>query len=251
MQQFLQCNSINGSLVIGYSDCSEECTVTSFTNLESVTSIAGDFIIQCCNQLTTIPSLKLLLDVTGTVRVFNNAQLLNVAGLSALRTAGSIEIYQNPSLISITGLGTLGLVNGYVSIGNNAKLTRIEGFDTLIRISGQSLANDHGLVIAYNPLLTDITGFRSLVSISIGTVRIEGNINLCYAGYPVWNYGSYSNRYTTGDMGIDWRSVVDSSWQFTWGTGTVPSLVIQDNGNETTCGEHDVMHTLCYTYMYM
>ena len=225
-------------MILGTSNCEDECTISNLDNLMTVATINGDFIIQCCNQLSAIPILSNLRTVRGTLRIFYNSQLLNIAGFSGLIGAGNVEISQNPALVSITGINSLGLVGGHISIGNNPRLERVTGFTSLVTISGNDLANDHGLTIVYNPLLSDIRGFRTLTSIAIGTVHIEGNIALCYAGYPLWSYGGYSNRYSTGDVGVDWRYLVQTSWQFTWGSsgGGIPSLVIQNNGNESTCG---------------
>ena len=219
-------------------DCSQDCTITNLDNLNSISAINGDFVIQCCNQLLSTPSLPSLKNVLGSVRIYRNSQLVNIGALSGLIEAGNVEIYHNPSLISITGFGSLSIVNGYISIGYNPRLTRISGFDALVIIKGEKLANDHGLIMIYNPVLASISGFHSLATIAIGTVHIEGNTMLCYAGYPTWSYGGYSSRYSVGDKGIDWRNLIGSTWQFTWAVGVVPSLLIRDNGNESTCGKY-------------
>ena len=246
--QFQNCPTINGDLILGVKDCSQECTITGFESLEDITEITGDLIIQCCNLVSsTLVILQKLTVVQGTLRIFYNSQLLNIDGFQKLNKVGNIEIFQNPSLISVPGLNSLVLINGYVSIGNNPKLERITGFTLLSTISGLNLTSDHALALVYNPLLTDISGFRKLVNIALGTVHIEGNTMLCYAGYPLWNFGSYNNRYKTGDMGIDWRSILTSTWQFSWETSMgVPSLVIQNNGNESTCGQCNTYCMQCY-----
>ena len=239
LQKFEQCQTVNGDLVLGVRDCSRECTIASLASLGSIRTVTGDFVIQCCNALSGIPLLPTLIEVKGQVRIFYNSKLLNIGGFSALAKVGNVVVSQNPALLSITGFGSLVQASGYVSIENNPLLTGITGFTSLVTISGEKLVNNHGLAILYNPVLTDISGFRSLNGISFGTVHIEGNKQLCYAGYPLWNYGSYSNRYSTGDKGIDWRSILSITWQFSWEsfpTNGVPSLVIQDNGNETICG---------------
>ncbi len=236
--QFEQCQTIDGDLVLGVKDCSQQCTIANLDNLEDIKEITGDLIIQCCNQITsTVSALQNLQFVRETLRVFYNSQLINIDGFQKLLQVGNVEIFQNPSLISVPGLNSLSLIDGYVSIGNNPKLERITGFSNLRTISGNNLTNDHAITIIYNPVLTDISGFRLVATIAFGTVHIEGNTNLCYAGYPLWSYGTYNNRYMTGDMGIDWRSILISTWQFSWQTTTgVPSLLIQNNGNESTCG---------------
>jgi hypothetical protein len=162
--------------------------------------------------------------------------LTNINGL-ILATVGNIEISQNPNLQSISGFQYLNQITGYLSINYNPSLTSITGFTQLTSVLGGQLVNDQAITLLYNAALNDISGFRALSTIDYGTLHIEGNTNLCYAGYPKWTYGSYGRRYSTGDKGIDWRSKLSStnSRQFTWGINGVPTLVIQNNGNLTTC----------------
>ena len=138
---------------------------------------------------------------------------------------------------------SLSTVDGYMALERNPALSNINGFSSITAISGNQLFGGHSLVLLYNNALTDLKAFGKVTTISGGTIRIEGNSNLCYAGYPRWNYGSYSSRYSSGDMGVDWRSKLSAvpQWQYTWGMTGVPTLVIQDNGNQTTCGE-ECMH---------
>ena len=205
----------------------------------NIQTITGSFVIQCCNSITSIPNLSNLNEIKGTFRIYYNSMLRTVDGTTGLNAVGNLEIAQNRVLQSITGLQSLLKVSGYLSIERNPILTGITGLNHLITIQGEDLVNDHALAILYNHVLTDISGFKSLTSIAFGTVHIEGNTALCYSGYPLWNYGSYGKRYSSGDMGIDWRTILSTIWQYSWEDGTgVPSLVIQDNGNQSICGKY-------------
>lgn len=234
------CQQINGNLILGDKTCTIPCTITDFTTLNNIHTITGSFIIQCCNQLTTLPSPAKLTKVQGTLRVYYNSNLRGISGL-ILATAGNIDISQNQLLQTIQGLQELAHTSGYISISYNPSLTSITGFNKLTSIQGNNLVNGHALTITYNGELTDISGFKTLDTIDYGTVHIEGNTRLCYAGYPTWNYGSYGLRYSNGDKGIDWRSKLTTQthiWQFTWGEAIgIPTLLIQNNGNITDCGK--------------
>ena len=200
----------------------------------------GSLTIQCCNRLTDIDGFDSLEEVVGTITVHYNQGLQTISGFGMLQKVANIEISQNTNLESVTGMmGSLNAVDGYVALERNPVLSNINGFSSVTTISGSELFSGHSLVLLYNNALTDLKAFRSVTTISGGTVRIEGNSNLCYAGYPKWNYGSYGSRYSSGDMGIDWRSKLSAvpQWQYTWGMTGVPTLVIQDNGNQTTCGK--------------
>lgn len=237
---FQNCQLINGSLILGYRDCAQSCTITDFSSLSNLNTITDSFVIQCCNTLTTIPALPRLTSVQGTFRVYYNSGLRSLGTGLILATVGNIEIAQNVALTSIDGLQHLAIINGYISISYNPSLTSITGLTSLVTIRGSELVSGHALKILYNVALTDITGLKELRTIEYGPVHIEGNTQLCYAGYPKWNYGSYGSRYSTGDKGIDWRSILTVTWQFTWGNNGVPMLIIRDNGNETTCGKNHV-----------
>lgn len=223
---------------MGYQNCDQICSITDLSVLSQLRNIEGSLIIQCCNTLTSIPTL-FLTSITGSLSIYYNSALRNIDNLGSLATVGSLVISQNPSLQTISGLTTLQTVGGHLVIEHNPALTSITGLSSLATISGGSLVNGHALVLLHNRALTDIIGFGSLSSITYGTVHLEGNELLCYAGYPLWTYGVYSPRYRTGDMGIDWRRKLSIPWQYTWGDGEPgePTLLIRDNGNQTTCGK--------------
>lgn len=217
--------------------CTQTCTITDFSPLNSVQTITGSLIVQCCHTLSVIPSIPRLTRIEGTLRIYYNTGLRSISGF-ILGTVGNLEIAQNQLLHSIDSL-QINRISGYISISHNPSLGSIRGLANLISIQGNELINGHALLILYNPVLTDISGLQSLSAINHGTVHIEGNTRLCYSGYPRWSYGSYGSRYSTGDKGIDWRTKLNSqySWQYTWGGNGIPTLNIQGNGNHSTCGK--------------
>lgn len=232
------CQQINGSLILGDQDCTTPCTISNFTPLTNLQSITGSLVIQCCNTLTSIPAIPRLTSILGTLQIYYNAGIQTIASI-VLATVGNVEISQNGLLRTIDSL-QVSQIKGYLSVSYNPSLSSITGLTSLVTIQGNELVNGHALVLLHNRALTDISGLRALDTIEHGTVHIEGNTQLCYSGYPRWTYGSYGQRYSTGDRGIDWRSklALQNSWQFTWDGNGVPTLNIQDNGNHSTCGNY-------------
>ncbi len=156
---------------------------------------------------------------------------------------GSLEISQNGNLTVVSGFGSLTVVEGYLQVDHNRLLHQLDGLGAVVDIRGSELVAGHALNILYNPILPDLRWLRNLTQIGFGTVHIEGNAVLCYAGYPQWGAGIYSPRPPGGDKGIDWRTLLQGvpDWQYTWGDvgGGYPTLVIQNNAAYEDCGESD------------
>ncbi len=207
--------------------------------------IQGSLEVLCCSQLADLTGLNSLRSITGSIVVYYNLNLQTITGFSALGTIGaSLEVSQNRNLATISGFQMLTNIGGYLLLERNIALTNIDGFMNLETIRGADLLAGHALNLLYNTALTELRGFRDLDTIVYGTVHIEGNTKLCYAGYPQWDgEGSYPDRLPVGygDMGIDWRTKLNSSfqWQYTWGVegAGYPTLVIQNNADSSSCGE--------------
>ena len=152
---------------------------------------------------------------------------------------------QNPKLTSVSAFSSLSTLAGYLAIQYNPVLTSLAGFSQLSSIEGQQVVSGHALVLLFNTNLTSLASLSRLQTILYGTVHIEGNTALCYAGYPTWSLNTYLPRLddsvSGSDQGIDWRSKLSQSeeWQYTWGVagGGYPTLYIQNNVPEGSCGK--------------
>lgn len=232
------------TLTVGLRDCSVECGVTNLSSLRRLKTIAGDLTIQCCASLTALSGLDALTGVGGSLVLYFNQNLTTFGGLPMLtRVNRSVEISQNVQLATVSAFASLQTIGGSLLIANNPALTSVGGFAALQTIKGEELeAAGHALSVLYNTALTDLSGFAGLVNVTFGTVHIEGNTKLCFAGYPTWAGDSaYLPRLVDGDRGIDWRQKLKGpQWQFTWNISGIPTLVIQQNG--ISCGEFCALH---------
>ena len=218
------------------------CNIANFNMLSSLQEIQGSIVIQCCNSLQDVAGFNQLHTISGSLIVYYNQNLLRISGFGMLRNVTSIEISNNENLQTISGFSQLNLINGYLQIDRNTALLNLEGFSNLQVLGGETLVLGHALTVLYNTNLTTLAGLRGLNTINYGTVHIEGNTQLCYAGYPQWTVGSYPLRPPEGDRGIDWRTKLNMSsfisWQYSWNDGGFPTLVVQNNANYTSCGEY-------------
>lgn len=231
------CVELTGDLFLGTRDCNQPCTISNLAPLSSLQIIRGSFSVECCQALTEITGLTSMRILEGTFRVFYNSALRSISIQSQWQTIRSIEISQNVQLRAITGFPSLLQLSGYLLVNRNPLLTDMSGFSKISVVSGAETVVGQAISVLYNIALPDLSGLSSLRAIGYGTVHIQGNTNLCYAGYPTWSYGSYPARLATGDKGIDWRILLDPvpSWQYTWNQTGVPTLVVQDNGDQETC----------------
>ena len=248
LQEFLEkstgCTVYSGNVMIGYQNCSIPCDITSFSFFDGISILNGSLSIQCCHRITDMNDFPLLMNVLGSVIVYYNRELRTISGFpELLNIQGSITISQNPKLTTIRGLNRLGTIGGYLAIEFNPLMTDFEGLNQLSTISGRELQSGHALNILYNTNLASLGSLSSLAMILYGTVHIEGNTALCYAGYPIWNFGSYPLRLGSSisgvDKGIDWRTKLSrvNSWQYTWEIegGGYPTLLIQNNAPTGSC----------------
>ena len=233
--------------MFGHQNCASPCTLTSLARLDNVENIEGSITIQCCHELISLNMFPSLTSFTGDLRIYYNRELTMISGLGQLPSLdGSIVISQNSKLTGIRGFNALRTVTGYLAIQYNPVLTSLAGFSQLSSIGGQEILSGHALTLLYNINLTNLAGFSNLESIAYGTVHIEGNTALCYAGYPTWTVGSYSARMDDSvseiDRGIDWRTKQSGveQWQYTWGVQGegYPTLYIQNNAPNGNCGEN-------------
>ena len=242
------CSVITGNLNIGSSHL--PCSITTLSPITSIIEIQGSLSIQSCSTLTQITDFQSLVSVTGSISIYFNQNLATIGGFSLLRNVTNLQISQNPKLQGVTAFSRLSMISGYLEIDRNPSLYDISGFRSLQTIQGAEVILGHALTLTYNTNLTDLSVFSGVSNIQLGTIHIEGNTRLCYAGYPQWRAGSYPLRpEVVGgvDVGIDWRTRLDDNvpiWQYTWRVvdGGYPTLLIQNNAPSSDCGE------LCVEY---
>ena len=245
MSNFPSCTLMNGDLRIGHQDCSTPCRVTGFSPLRAITGITGALSIQCCNSLTDVSDFSALTKL-GSLRIYYNSELVMISGFTSLPSLpGSVTISQNTKLARISGLTSLRSIDGYLAIERNAVLFDLSGLRQVTTLRGTEIISGHALSIIYNARLTDLSGLASIHNISYGTVHVEGNTALCYAGYPTWQPGAYPLRphpsVVGADVGIDWRTRLSGvePWQSAWGVqgGGYPTLIIQNNAPPENCSK--------------
>ena len=199
--------------------------------------------IQCCSALEDVSGLSSLTNIAGTLKIYYNERLHTVGGFEVLETVGNLEISQNANLTKIVGLSSLETIGGYLQIDHNQQLVELDGLSGVGAIGGSEVVAGHALNVLYNTALRDLRWLQNLTSIRFGTVHIEGNLVLCYAGYPQWSVGGFNSRPPSGDRGIDWRTLLAAggvpSWQYSWNTegSGYPTLVIQNNAPYDFCGK--------------
>lgn len=239
------CQFISGDIKIGSCIPLHSCDVTSLSSISFIREIRGSLIVQCCTGLTELADLQGLRTVSGSLFIYFNINLVTITGFASLNNVTSLQISQHPRLRAVTGFSNLSLISGYLEIDRNPVLNDLGGLRSLQTLQGTEVILGHALILTYNTNLTSLSGLVGLSEILYGTVHIEGNIRLCYAGYPQWGVGSYPVRPAVVggvDVGIDWRSKFSLSvpeWQYTWNVagGGYPTLLIQNNSPLSDCGK--------------
>lgn len=237
------CTIIPTDVLLGSSNCNEPSTISSLADASRITTITGKLKVSCLSTLSQLDGLSSLTQLGG-LEIDSNFALRKIATFPQLsRLDGPFIVTNNVNLVTIAGFDMLTTVRDYVQIDRNWNLTSLSGLERLHQINGESLLGGYfALSLVYNFRLDTLLGFRRLTVISEGTVHIEGNRALCFAGYPTWEYGHYKIRPQSGalDKGIDWRTRIMTSntrlWR--WEPGNIPTLLIQKNGENEDCGKH-------------
>jgi len=127
--------------------------------LESLTTVAGDLLINDNSSLINIDGLSSLSSVTidpvYKIEILRNPALRNLDGLSSLTgLQGALIIHLNDSLSDIHGLANLESVGAYLHIAANHTLADLNGLENLKRAGALGIVN--------NARLADISGLSSL-----------------------------------------------------------------------------------------
>ena len=132
--------------------------------LETLTTVAGDLLINDNNALVNIDGLSSLsmatIDPVYKIEILRNAALRNLDGLSSLTgLEGALIIHLNNSLSNIQGLSNLEHVGAILHIAANHALADLNGLENLISVGALGLVN--------NASLTDISGLSRLQSVNL------------------------------------------------------------------------------------
>lgn len=117
--------------------------------------------------ITRLDALDGLRSVSGTITLTALA-VETLSGFSRLETAGAIDIGGLAGLTGINGFNSLLAVSGDVRIAGHPRLLDINGFNTLATVGGS-------LVIADNRRLCGINGFNALRQVERGSLEIRGS----------------------------------------------------------------------------
>ncbi len=168
----------------GLLDISGNKTLENLDGLESLTSVAGDLLMNDNNVLTNIDGLSSLsmvtIDPIYKIEISRNPALRNLDGLSSLTgLAGALIIHLNDSLSNVHGLSNLEQVGAIFHIAANHSLTDLNGLEHLNSagalgiVNNVSLAEISGLSsletvdlwfeISWNPMLADCQGIVRLI----------------------------------------------------------------------------------------
>lgn len=117
--------------------------------------------------VANLQDVRTLRRVTGSLRIRQNAQLVEISALASLSEVnGGLQITSNPVLESLDGLRALGTIGSRMQILNNPQLIDLGSFDNL----GQA----NGIVISGNPNLQSIAGLEALEQV-LGSVVLGGS----------------------------------------------------------------------------
>jgi len=139
------------------------------TNYPNCTEIEGDVTI---SGGWSLDSLYKITRIGGFLRILDNDEIDDFAGLNSLTTIGGyFEIYSCDDLDDFSGLESLTSVGGDLEIAQNWIVDNLDGLSSLTTVGGH-------LYIRYNYLLNDITGLLGLTSLGNGSLRIQDNHDL-------------------------------------------------------------------------
>ena len=162
----------------------EGILLQSFTGLENLESIGGDFITRACFSLTSFNGLSTLDSIGGKFEINGDSILRNFSGLESLKhIGGDFELtgliaelvpLANTALESFEGLEGIKYIGGRLRIGNHTSigcpaLDAFDGLNNLERIVG-------GLEVYTCPSLVSFEGFDQLIE--LGSLQVSNNESL-------------------------------------------------------------------------
>ncbi len=162
--------TIEGNLKVLRND-----SLTNFVGLNNLTSIGGQFQVGFYEgngnpALNNFTGLEALTTVGEKFSILFNDELIDLLGLSSLRSVGLLEIGPNNSLISLSGNNLDSITSGLVIAGTNI-LPDLSGLDNLIHAGNY-------IDIKHNESLLSLSGLDNIEPNSINLLKIYDNYNL-------------------------------------------------------------------------
>jgi hypothetical protein len=210
--------------------------------LDAVAGIAGadaegDALVIGSNpQLTTIASFSGMHgNLTGALRIYNNARLDSLAGLQHIagihgrnKHGVSLEIQSNDELLDLNGLSGLnGHLDGALIISSNPKLEHLSGVSGITAIDHAG-TNQVGFELMSNNGLANLDSLDKLCAVR-GDILVKGNQNLDNISGLVrgleQRHATLGTSITVADVGCVTDAEKAALAQIT------PITAIQDNGS--------------------
>lgn len=154
-------NQVNGTLRISNNGLTENLELYNLKKADSI-------VIEQNSRLKSISALEKLA-TASTVVIRANSGLENLQGLQGVDTLKNLHIIQNNQLVDLTGLDSLLVINGRLTVEENAGLTSLKGLGRVIKVGTE-------INILSNPLLLSLAGIEALTD--AGTFNIGKNLQL-------------------------------------------------------------------------
>lgn len=175
--------------------------ITNNQSLESLTGLyslkkIGQLQIESNVNLKNLKGLESLEEITFFINVHNNPNLLDLTGLSNLKSTEYLSVENNPNILSLSGLNDAVVID-YFFVKNNYNLRNltkigsikttiiIDGNDNLLSLDGlqnvQTLTgslNNGQLGVVNNKSLIDLKGLDGLTKVEGYSISIGMNENL-------------------------------------------------------------------------
>ncbi|MFY0594501.1 hypothetical protein [Roseivirga sp.] len=149
---------IKGNLAI--ESISTDDPITDLSPLADLISVDLDITIKS-SSITSLTGLNKLEEILGDFRIEDNNLLSNLEGLGSLRSiGGDFRIFNNQSLIATNGINELSVVEGILDISFNPLLSNLTGFESVNSLSELRVYSNIGLM--------SLDGFERLNELGFG-----------------------------------------------------------------------------------
>jgi hypothetical protein len=152
-----------------------QCSGPSISNqeldaLKIVHHINGSISLSGNSRLTSLDGLNNIRTISGSL-MLHNTGIEEIDGLNEIVELGSLIISDNPQLNHINGFTALRIIRNSLSIKNNQQLIKINGINSLKKITAGDLE------LSNNPRLVKINGLIGILSVGRSLI-LENCINL-------------------------------------------------------------------------